>query len=112
MTDADIRRLEEQVKALERLVMQMFKDRDTALDTAFAATNERLHGLNESRALERDKAAEFAQREVVDAALTAMSTRVSENTAAISRLQGRALALAGVGAAVGAVGGLVVGIVM
>lgn len=101
--DALGRLCEERFRAHDRLVMQMFTDRDKALETALVATNERLHNLNESRALERDKAAEFAQREVVDAQLRSVSVRISENTAAISRLQGRALAMAGIGGVFGAV---------
>jgi len=103
VTDREARRLDERIDATDRLFGQMFADRDERVVIALQSIERRLDLLNEFRRQSADESARFATREVVDTAMGSMSGRIAENASAISRLQGRALALAGVGSVVGAV---------
>lgn len=101
---------EERIRSLDRRFSQMIADRDYRVVLALEAIEKRLDLLNEFRRQSADESARFATREVVDTAMGSMSGRIADNASAISRLQGRALALAGVGAVVGAVAAVLVGL--
>lgn len=105
-------RREVEIRALDRRFSQMIADRDYRVVLALEAIEKRLDLLNEFRRQSADESAKFATREVVDTALGSMSDRVADNATAISRLQGRALALAGVGAVIGAVVAVLVGVLV
>lgn len=130
--DAEIRRVEAEIRhvkehqaaqleAQDRLVQQMLADRDESVRLALEALQARLDLLNELKQAMADAAAKYAVREVVDAALAALSRRLEESTvtlsdriakseAAISNLHGRLIAVGGFVGLIGVVA-TVIGVV-
>ena len=104
----------ERIDALDRLVETKFLERDRQVEAALeaskeasayvsAAHEERLRLLNEFRGQAADEAKKYALREVVKADVERLEDQIANNAKLISTLHGRALALGGIGAVVGAV---------
>ena len=109
--------------SLKELMDRTFADRDVRVNLALSAAKEavtkaeaandrRLDLLNEFRAQQADEARKYALSAVVEQSFRGLEERAGRTEAAISVLQGRALALAGFGALFGgAVGALIVKLV-
>lgn len=98
---------------LDRRLSGAIDDRDSRIQLALAATKEavgkaevandkRLELLNEFRAQSADRDSRFALSEVVDEKMETLRTAIGRNTNDLAALQGRLIAIAGVGALFGA----------
>jgi hypothetical protein len=122
-TDTLHEHLQQQLDDSRRLLDERYATQTKALDAAFAAADKavqtallsaekavakaetaaerRFEAVNEFRGQLADQATTFMPRTEADVRLTAMDEKVSRNTEDIASLQGRALALAGIGALTG-----------
>lgn len=97
------------IDTLKELFDREFTSRDANIKLALAELERRLALLNEFRAQQSDESRKYAQTAVVSVSIDALSGRISRTEQALSILQGRALALAGIGALFGGgIGALIV----
>lgn len=114
MDDVPLREyLEALINNLDRRLSGAIDDRDARIQLALAASKEavlkaetandkRLELLNEFRAQSADRDSRFALSEVVDQKFEALGKDIGRNTKDLAALQGRLIAIAGVGALFGA----------
>lgn len=105
--------LEALIDNLDKRLSGAIDDRDARIQLALAASKEavlkaetandkRLELLNEFRAQSADRDSRFALSEVVDQKLETLGKEIGRNTKDLAALQGRLIAIAGVGALFGA----------
>jgi hypothetical protein len=102
------------IDTLKEFFDHTIQDRDVRVNLALSAAKEavtkaegandkRLDLLNEFRAQMADEASKYALNQLVNQKFDSLDQRVARNETGLSSLQGRALAMAGIGAVIGGV---------
>lgn len=104
------------ISTLKELFERTIADRDVRVNLALSAAKEAVNKaeaadekrfalLNEFRAQQADEARKYAPASLVDQRFLAQEDRLARAENVLALLQGRSLALAGIGAAVGGLAG-------